>query len=158
MVALAALPVVSGIICLVLARAEFLGTLHTGSQVNYAGITWDEMYEILRSSAWDQVSFYQDPGGDPMDTPGWDHHYGHDMVRAYRTLLALERLHCRADRTANNTPGSVGYGIPDAQVTQADWDYFVDRLWTLSRPPRAVDPGITRNQPPPIEGSRDRLH
>lgn len=88
-----ATPIVSAIATLLLASDPLL--------------TQDEVYELLRLGAEDQV------GPAPEDTPGRDDFYGHGRVNAYRSLRALAECHpalgCVCDPGVANSTGRAAH-------------------------------------------------
>lgn len=109
-----AAPQVSGVISLLLARANELGV----------ALSWQDVYDILADSS--------RRGSDPsLPSPifGWG------LVDAYNALQRLEAIYYRpfnrADLTDHNVAGTWRFGIADGVVDCDDLNYFLQTAYPL---------------------------
>ena len=75
----------------ILARAIELEILDSET---WEGLTWADVYELLRLGARDRVSWQNQQQGDSYDEEGWDTHYGWGLIDIDALLQWLEILHC----------------------------------------------------------------
>ncbi len=118
-----AAPFVSGTISLLLARALQLGIM---SPLDWSGLTFDDVYGILRDTA---VNLDEAPY-----VGVWDEGHGWGRINVEAAVRELESrfYHCRPDLTATTNLFAWQYGIADGQVNQADWDYYDDQFDALN--------------------------
>jgi len=82
-----AAPKVCGAISLILAHAIFLEVVNPE---DWTGLTFDDMYEILKAGCRDQVSWHCDGCEDVLDTVGHDDYYGRGLIDIDAPLQYLE--------------------------------------------------------------------
>ncbi|MCB9840047.1 MAG: S8/S53 family peptidase [Phycisphaeraceae bacterium] len=92
-----AAPMVCGAISLILSHAIDLGIVDSSS---WEGLTWEQMYDLLKRGARDQVSHVPGHQGDPNDIPNLvgpvsgDTYYGWGLIDINASLNWLEALYC----------------------------------------------------------------
>lgn len=85
-----AAPKVCAAISLILAEAIELGIVNPNT---WQGLTWDQMYGLLRAGARDRVS-HTGVAPDPLDTPGPDPYYGWGLIDIEASIIALRQTLC----------------------------------------------------------------
>ena len=73
-----------------------------------ASLTQQQVYELLRAGAEDQV------GHSYEDTPGWDPYHGHGRLNAFRSLQAL--CSCTAGDAFTVSPPALAFGVEGSFV------------------------------------------
>lgn len=85
-----AAPKVCAAISLILAEAIEVGVVNP---VTWQGLTWQQMYDLLKAGARDQVSHGSTPS-DPLDTTGHDSYYGWGLIDIEASIREMRRLYC----------------------------------------------------------------
>lgn len=77
----------AGAVSLILGRAIELGIVNPNT---WAGLTWADMYHILKAGARDQISHQPGQTGDLDDAVGKDSHYGWGLIDIDASIEYLE--------------------------------------------------------------------
>lgn len=85
-----AAPKVASAISLILAEAINMGVVNP---TTWVGLSWQQVYDLLKAGARDQVSHTIAPEADGLDTGGRDDDYGWGLIDVRASLCELHRLY-----------------------------------------------------------------